>query len=102
MKLFGWFRKPDLFGAPRSPQWRPVRDAHVEEHPQCFACGAFHDIEVHHIVPFHVDPSLELEPDNLLSLCHNCHFRVGHLGNWRKVNERVTYQCLSERHGRLS
>ena len=28
---------------------------------------------VHHIVPYDVDPTLGLDPDNLISLCDGCH-----------------------------
>lgn len=102
MKWLSWFRKPDLFGADRSPQWRGVRQAHVNKNPYCFACSNIDDLEVHHIVPFHVEPGLELEPRNLVTLCRQCHLRIGHRGNWRRVNKQVIYDCLIERYGRLS
>lgn len=89
-----FFRKPDQFGADRSPGWRALRERHVAEHPECFLCGSRDDLEVHHIVPFHVEPSLELEPKNLVTLCHEHHLRVGHNGNWRRVNKQVIYDCL--------
>lgn len=52
-------------------------------------------MRVHHVVPFHVDPSRELDPSNLMTLCEakkygiNCHLLVGHLGNWRRWNPFV-------------
>ena len=49
---------------------------------------------MHHLVPFHEAPELELEPDNLITLCEakkyglNCHQLMGHLGNYRRINRR--------------
>jgi 5-methylcytosine-specific restriction endonuclease McrA len=83
-----------LFGAnsePRSPQWTKVRDAHIKIDPICNVCGTKEDLNVHHIIPFHVDKSKELEPTNLITLCnHNgCHFTFGHLFNWSSSNPNV-------------
>jgi hypothetical protein len=37
-------------------------------------------------VPFHLDASRELDPTNLLTLCNDCHFYIGHLKDWTKHN----------------
>ena len=102
--MFGWFRKaqqPDQFGANRSPRWRAVRELHLTRQPACFACGTTDDLEVHHICDFSTYPSLELEPDNLLTLCGDkancCHLYHGHGGNWRGINKAVVFDCLRER-----
>ena len=77
----------------RSPLWRKCRNNHLKKHPKCELCGGTDVLRVHHIQPFHIAPDLELEPDNLITLCErkkygiNCHFWYGHLGNWRLVNE---------------
>lgn len=76
----------------RSPKWDEVRDAFVEKHKHCAACGSKDKLQVHHIVPFHVDPSKELDTTNLIVLCEQatkCHLKVGHLGSWRKFNVNV-------------
>ncbi len=78
----------------RSPQWRRVERIHLLAHPSCAACGTRTRVEVHHIVPVHVAPDRELDSGNLLSLCRGrlhrgCHFRVGHLRNWRRWNPNV-------------
>jgi hypothetical protein len=59
---------------------------------------------VHHIRPFHLHPELELEQDNLITLCekraHDCHFQVGHFMNWSWFNPDVRVDAadyLSER-----
>lgn len=73
---------------PRSSQWRTVRKQFLSEHPACAACGGTESLTVHHIVPFHVDISKELDPDNLLVLCekYGCHLRIGHLLSWQSYN----------------
>lgn len=56
-------------GQPRSSEWPAVRDAHLSACPTCAACGSRIDPQVHHVVPFHKDPTKELDPANLLTLC---------------------------------
>lgn len=79
----------------RSSKWPSVRAAYLERNPACAACGGTKKLEVHHIVPFHVDPSLELSESNLVTLCEswrngmNCHLLVGHKGSYRRWNKRV-------------
>lgn len=74
----------------RSSAWGKVRKAHLLKHPFCAACSRINKLEVHHIVPFHIDPSLELEPLNLITLCDKgCHMYFGHFGNYRDVNEKL-------------
>lgn len=80
-KLFG--------GTPRSPAWRYVRDDHIDRYPNCAACGRDKKLQVHHVVPFSCDPSLELDSDNLLTLCDRCHLLIGHGGAWAYHNEAV-------------
>lgn len=74
----------------RSPDWPKVRAAHLSHEPTCRACAGVDQLEVHHIKPFHLYPELELDPDNLVTLCehpaHDCHFRVGHFLDWRAIN----------------
>jgi len=79
-------------GAKRASQWRKLRKAHLQQNPICEVCGSHTKVEVHHIVPFHLAPDLELNPKNLITLCErkkygiNCHLLIGHLGNYRNVN----------------
>lgn len=86
-------RKPD--DDKRSSKWPAVRRAHLEKQPACVVCG--HDgekVNVHHMRPFHLHPELELDPENLITLCEdehfvNCHLFVGHLGNFHGYNPAV-------------
>jgi hypothetical protein len=72
----------------RSPQWPRVRREHLATNPSCAACGTSKGVEVHHVIPFSHDPSLELDPGNLLTLCEprGCHLRIGHNFDWRAMN----------------
>lgn len=90
-------------GARRSSAWRKIRKAHITKYPYCSVCGRKSKVEVHHKIPFHVAPDLELHPDNLTTLCENkknginCHLLVGHLGNYRKVNLSVDIDVMTWR-----
>lgn len=81
----------------RSPKWSATRKAHLAMHPTCAACGSKDNLEVHHCVPFHVAPELELAESNLITLCEggpiNCHFLFGHLRNWTAWNTRVEIEA---------
>lgn len=76
----------DVVGPRRSPKWRGVAKKHLLEYPRCFLCGAITWLNVHHVIPYHVNPELELVTTNLVTLCEtpglNCHFGCGHLGDW--------------------
>ena len=78
---------------PRSSKWRKVRLIHLETNPRCAICGSDKNIVPHHIIPVHLDPEKELDPDNLISLCEsesfNCHLFFGHLKNWTRHNPEV-------------
>jgi 5-methylcytosine-specific restriction protein A len=87
-----------LRGAPpphltkRSSQWPRVRRQFLKDYPRCAACGARKRLNVHHVVPFHINPALELVPDNLITLCEgggNCHLIHGHLKDWKAYNPEV-------------
>lgn len=83
-------------GALRSAEWPKVRAKHLTKNPRCALCSGIKKLEVHHIQPFHLDPSKELDPGNLITLCEskengiNCHLAFGHLGNYSCVNRSVT------------
>lgn len=78
---------------PRSPKWRTVEKHHIATEGWCRKCGSTKDLQVHHCIPFHHDPTLELDPKDLLTLCETsgveCHLKHGHLGNWKQFNPNV-------------
>ena len=80
-------------GMKRSGKWPALRKHHLEMHPTCAVCGGKKFLEVHHIQDFHVHPELELDPENLITLCEhpyfNDHLRYGHLGDYKCINDNV-------------
>ena len=76
----------EYWGAARSPKWSAVRRAFVKSNPYCAACGTTRELEVHHVVPFHIDASRELDTTNLMTLCQDCHLYIGHLKDWTRHN----------------
>lgn len=89
------FLGKQLLGAGRSGQWPAIRKEHLSKHQNCVLCGGAKKVEVHHIIPFSIDPDKELEPNNLITLCKaknkgvNCHLFFGHLGNYKRYNPDV-------------
>lgn len=78
----------------RSSGWSKIRKQHLKKNPLCAACGKnkFGTLEVHHIQSFHEFPELELDPNNLITLCSggcNCHLTLGHCGNFKLTNPTV-------------
>jgi len=87
-------KDPGSQGEKRSGQWPKVRKEHLEKNPACAACGGNNKIEVHHCEPFHLDPSKELDENNLITLCEankwlNCHLCLGHGGSYKAFNPDV-------------
>ena len=78
---------------PRSSAWHALEKKHLAEHPTCAVCGGREHLNVHHIRPFHLYPELELDPDNLITLCEgstcNCHLFFGHLGDFKSYNLNI-------------
>ena len=64
--------------------WRRFRKQVLIERPLCEDCHAAGRVkaacEVHHIVKLRTDPSLRLEPSNVMSLCKSCHSKRTYRG----------------------
>ena len=90
-----WYRGYStlLGSASRSPQWTSVRNKYLKDHPKCEVCETtgklLNGLEVHHCIPFSVNPLKELEPTNLIVLCRKDHFLFGHLNSWKSENPNV-------------
>lgn len=81
-------------GHERSTEWHRVAKEHLRREPACMACGyKGRKVQVHHIKPFHLHPKLELDPDNLITLCEargrEHHLLLGHLDAWDSFNEHI-------------
>jgi 5-methylcytosine-specific restriction protein A len=82
----GSFETYELGGVPRSSRWQGVRDRFIQG-KVCAICGGNKLLTVHHILPFHTHPELELDMSNLIVLCEgnpsqNCHLQFGHFNNF--------------------
>lgn len=73
----------------RSNGWRKVRNLQIKLFPRCAVCGTKKTPEAHHIKSFKNKPELELDPDNLITLCRRCHFVFGHCFYWRAINKEI-------------
>lgn len=85
-------------GNTRSPLWPRVRAEHLKKFPSCMVCGKTKKLQVHHKMPFHKDPSMELNPLNLVTLCEhgsNCHLVFGHAGNFRGMNPDIDQDIVA-------
>lgn len=95
--MYSLFREYVVKTITRSSQWPKVRSLHLKHQPYCQNCGKkkLVGMQVHHIVPFHIDPSKELSFTNLITLCDNprCHLDKGHLGNFKSWNVNVVEDC---------
>jgi 5-methylcytosine-specific restriction endonuclease McrA len=102
--LLRLFRRPDYgaiaAGVPRSSKWPAARDKWLREHPACVVCGRPAEA-VHHSIPFHVRPDLELDESNFESVCDADHFRVGHLGDWQWWNAKFREAAMLCRMGMM-
>lgn len=93
------------FEGPRASEWVYVRNEFVRRHPRCEACGSGYNLNVHHIKPFHLYPELELDEGNLITLCREHHFRIGHdpdgkgpaKPNWSASNPNVRSDAANMR-----
>lgn len=89
--LKDWWRGIPLGGMARSKNWREVRAANIKKF--CEVCGKkgalLKPLELHHVLPFHIAPELELLSENLFTACRDCHFKFCHLTDFKSWNEHV-------------
>ena len=86
----------------RSSHWETVRKHWLDHNNECAACGSKEKLQVHHIKPFHLNPSLELDFTNFITLCEKkggleCHLNIGHHGNFKKENSEVVAEAAFNR-----
>jgi len=77
---------------PRSDKWPKVEKEHLAIQPKCAACNGSQRLNVHHKQPFHLHPELELDQNNLITLCMGtmeCHIRIGHGDDFKMYNPNV-------------
>ncbi len=98
IRLLGSYFRSSKLGAARSGGWHTVEKHFLESHSTCAACGGHTHLQVHHIRPFHLVPELELDVNNLITLCmgrKECHLRLGHGGNFKAYNPHVKTDVMA-------
>lgn len=90
----------------RSSKWPTFRKKYLAAHKAkgggCEACGAKVGLQLHHVEPFHTDPSKELDPTNMLVACMyvgglECHEKIAHSEKgfkWVNPNSRADCAAL--------
>lgn len=83
------------FGAARAGDWYSWRKQHIKT--ACEYCGRkgtiFKPLQLHHVEVFHKNPAREKDPDNVCTLCSECHLRQGHLMSYQSWNETIKEDC---------
>jgi 5-methylcytosine-specific restriction endonuclease McrA len=73
----------------RNAKWDQVRRKFLKLNNECAVCGGRRRLVAHHVKPYQWWPELELDTDNLITLCGEHHLLVGHLGRWASYNIHV-------------
>lgn len=88
---FGAKRSSDM--VKRSGHWPTVEKHYRQAHPTCEICGSDTRLNVHHMQPFSKFPELELDPNNLITLCMDfkkeCHLLIGHGDKFAAYNPNI-------------
>lgn len=59
----------------------------------CAWCHRTVNLNRHHIIPQAANPALRDVRENLVVLCRDCHFVLGHRCDWKQYNPDVMYIC---------
>ena len=74
--------------------WQRCRRAFLKKVGKvCVCCDSRKKIQVHHKLPRHIRPDLAVDPTNLIALCSDCHFHIGHLNSYFTYNAAVELVC---------
>ena len=77
-------------GASFNGSWQRCRRAFLKQvGRKCVCCSSKKKIQVHHKKPRHLFPELALVFANLICLCRDCHFHIGHLNSYFTYNENI-------------
>jgi len=60
---------------------------------ECSWCHRTKNLNRHHIIPQSANPALKNDYSNIIVLCRDCHFVLGHRCNWKQFNPDVVVIC---------
>lgn len=66
----------------------------LTENNWCRYCGTTKKIEIHHIEPVSFFPNKADDFNNMIALCHRCHFTVAHMNNYKKYIHNIAEICM--------
>jgi len=69
--------------------WRKLRKEVIKKSKVCAVCGYAKKLEGHHILPRHIFPQYALIEQNIIVLCNDCHFHIGHWNDWKDYNPSI-------------
>lgn len=85
----------------KTREYRQAMNSYRKSHPDCEVTGLKPSFwgrnpDVHHYVPVSVDITLACDTNNMITLCRDIHFLIGHLSDWTddNVNFRATKIAL--------
>lgn len=65
---------------------------------KCENCSSINNLQIHHILPLSSNKEAFFDVDNMKVFCPKCHFKVGHNGNWTKININLITDVLIKRY----
>ena len=83
----------DAYILVRADRVSPLWDYQQLPMKDCAWCHRTVNLNRHHVVPQAANPALRDVRENLVVLCRDCHFVLGHRCNWKQYNPDVLYIC---------
>ena len=76
-------------GVKRDSGWNRLRKEYVKANPKSEISGSTKDLEVHHKRPVWLFPEDEMKWENLMTVTHNEHILLCHLGSYKSYNPNI-------------
>lgn len=85
--------RPDAYILVREDRATPLWGYQQLKMKDCAWCHRTVNLNRHHVVPQAANPALRDVKENLIVLCRDCHFVLGHRCDWKQYNPDVLYIC---------
>lgn len=86
-------RPDDAYILVRGDCAMPLWDYRQLPMKDCAWCHRTVNLNRHHVIPQAANPALRDVRENLVVLCRDCHFVLGHRCDWHRYNPDVLYIC---------